>query len=96
VLLRDSDQGARKAKGFAVGIAKPFNFLVPEAGLEPACPCGRQILSLLCLPFHHSGRCWAIIANGVWSVKDEKGAGQPGRDEKIVDSEKGVCYKHVS
>jgi hypothetical protein len=32
----------------------------------------------------------------VWSVKDEKAGGQPGRDEKIVDSEKGVCYKQVS
>jgi hypothetical protein len=25
-----------------------------EVGLEPTWPCGRQILSLLCLPFHHS------------------------------------------
>ena len=24
--------------------------MVPEAGLEPACPVGREILSLLCLP----------------------------------------------
>ena len=28
---------------------------VPLAGLEPARPCGQQILSLGCLPFHHSG-----------------------------------------
>jgi hypothetical protein len=29
--------------------------MVPEAGLEPACPIEREILSLLCIPFHHSG-----------------------------------------
>ena len=28
---------------------------VPLAGLEPARPCEQQILSLGCLPFHHSG-----------------------------------------
>lgn len=28
---------------------------VPEAGLEPARPYGRKILSLLRLPFRHSG-----------------------------------------
>lgn len=28
---------------------------VPGAGLEPARPCGQQILSLSCLPFHHPG-----------------------------------------
>lgn len=31
-------------------------FLVPEAGIEPACPFyGRQILSLLCLPISPLG-----------------------------------------
>ncbi len=34
----------------------PTRGLVPEAGLEPARPCGLEILSLLCLPFHHSGQ----------------------------------------
>ena len=29
--------------------------LVPGAGLEPACPFRRQILNLLCIPFHHPG-----------------------------------------
>ena len=29
--------------------------LVPEAGLEPARCCHRQILSLVRLPFRHSG-----------------------------------------
>lgn len=37
---------------------------MPEGGLEPPCPCGRQILSLLCIPIsslrregvrHHKG-----------------------------------------
>jgi hypothetical protein len=28
---------------------------VPLAGLEPARDCSQQILSLRCLPFHHSG-----------------------------------------
>ena len=28
---------------------------MPAAGLEPAWPCGREILSLMCLPFHHAG-----------------------------------------
>ena len=28
--------------------------MVRETGLEPVCPCERQILSLLCIPFHHS------------------------------------------
>lgn len=32
-----------------------MNPKVPLAGLEPARPCGQQILSLGCLPFHHSG-----------------------------------------
>jgi hypothetical protein len=33
-----------------IGIRK----LVAEAGIEPASPFGREILNLLCLPFHHS------------------------------------------
>ena len=32
-----------------------FNlFLVLRAGIEPACPCEREILSLLCLPISPS------------------------------------------
>ena len=30
--------------------------MVPGAGLEPARPFGLEILSLLCLPFHHARR----------------------------------------
>ena len=29
--------------------------LVPVTGLEPVQYCYREILSLLCLPFHHTG-----------------------------------------
>ena len=29
--------------------------MVPEAGFEPARPCGQKILSLVRLPFRHSG-----------------------------------------
>lgn len=29
--------------------------MVPEVGVEPTCPYGRQILSLVRLPFRHSG-----------------------------------------
>ena len=32
-----------------------FRILVPTAGLEPARPYSREILSLMCLPFHHVG-----------------------------------------
>lgn len=34
---------------------KPLSSMVPAAGLEPARPFGLEILSLLCLPFHHAG-----------------------------------------
>ena len=34
---------------------KSIGKLVPSAGLEPARPYSREILSLLCLPFHHEG-----------------------------------------
>ncbi len=34
---------------------KPLILLVPRAGLEPACPFGRWILSPLRLPFRHLG-----------------------------------------
>lgn|GEM_PF-6787043 len=29
--------------------------MVPRAGVEPARPFGQEILSLVCLPFHHRG-----------------------------------------
>jgi hypothetical protein len=42
-------------------IVKAF-LLVPEAGLEPARCCHRQILSLVRLPFRHSGISVIILA----------------------------------
>ena len=42
------------------GSKKMINKVVPEAGLEPARYCYQRILSPLCLPFHHSGRCRAL------------------------------------
>ena len=39
----------------------PKRGVVPKAGLEPARPFGLEILSLLCLPFHHSGRARTIM-----------------------------------
>ena len=38
-----------------------FSFVpevVPVTGLEPVRYCYREILSLLCLPFHHTGGDW--------------------------------------
>ena len=35
--------------------------MVPGAGLEPTRPCGREILSLLCKPFHHPGTGQIVI-----------------------------------
>jgi hypothetical protein len=35
--------------------AQTNEMVVPAAGLEPARPFDRQILSLLCLPFHQAG-----------------------------------------
>ena len=32
-----------------------FYRMVPVTGLEPVRYCYREILSLLCLPFHHTG-----------------------------------------
>ena len=36
--------------------AKSLNFMVPGAGIEPARPCDREILSLLCLPISPPGQ----------------------------------------
>ena len=40
--------------------------MVPEAGLEPACPNGREILSLLCLPippFRQKEGLWSYYSD---------------------------------
>jgi hypothetical protein len=47
------------------------DFLVPEVGVEPTRGCPRQILSLLRLPFRHSGclgacaNAWVNVAEGM-------------------------------
>ncbi len=56
---------ARKTLGSSVNYRNPVRYvdregyeatiLVPGAGVEPALPCGKGILSPLCLPFHHPG-----------------------------------------
>ena len=35
---------------------------MPGAGFEPARGCPQGILSPLCLPFHHPGKCFRIYA----------------------------------
>ena len=37
---------------------------MPAAGLEPARPFGLEILSLLCLPFHHAGNVGRPLLSG--------------------------------
>ena len=59
--------------------------MVPEAGLEPACPCRRQILSLLCLPFHHSGVGYVYICKSCPSSSVNP-ALNPAIPEKCVNS----------
>ena len=43
-------------KGFGAVQVPIFSYeeYMLEAGLEPARDCSQEILSLLCLPFHHS------------------------------------------
>ena len=38
-----------------------FKNVVPVTGLEPVQYCYREILSLLCLPFHHTGSLSAML-----------------------------------
>ena len=42
-------------------LLRDINFVVPVTGLEPVQYCYREILSLLCLPFHHTGSLSAMI-----------------------------------
>lgn len=59
-----SAQGAVKwkdLKGRGVRHFQAVAFLVPGAGLEPAQPCGRGILSPLCLPIPPHRRASAMI-----------------------------------
>ena len=42
-------------------LPRDMNFVVPVTGLEPVQYRYREILSLLCLPFHHTGSLSAMI-----------------------------------
>ena len=54
--------------------------MVPLTGLEPVLSNLRQILSLLCLPFHHSG---AIIYPSSLPKKPTRTGGGGRRDAEI-------------
>jgi hypothetical protein len=47
--------------------------VVPGTGIEPVQPCGREILSLLCLPISPSGLSTAIIPAPARGIEKEKG-----------------------
>ena len=49
----------------------PVENLVPAAGLEPARPSGPEILSLLCLPFHHAGTHFSQQLNRKVSIRPQ-------------------------
>jgi hypothetical protein len=36
---------------------------VPKVGLEPTSPFGRSFLRRTCIPFHHFGRCYPMLAH---------------------------------
>ena len=42
-------------------LLRDINFVVPVTGLEPVQYRYREILSLLCLPFHHTGSLSAMV-----------------------------------
>ena len=54
-IWRDGKKKKRTGRDFRWIVPLFFNRKVPEEGLEPSCPRGRQILSLVRLPFRHSG-----------------------------------------
>ena len=54
-IWRDGKKKKRTGRDFRWIIPLFFNQEVPEEGLEPSCPRGRQILSLVRLPFRHVG-----------------------------------------
>lgn len=53
-------------------LAIKYSNLVPSEGLEPSRPCGQQILSLPCLPFHHKGNTIAINATTIILLSSKK------------------------
>src|SRR5690606_6472448 len=57
-----------------------MEIMVPRAGIEPARPYGRQILSLMCLPVSPSGQRCCVPA-GAFHAKSNRGvAEQLNRD----------------
>jgi hypothetical protein len=62
---KSRETGNRFTAFNCLAIKKPacrLVFMVPEAGLEPARCCHRQILSLVRLPFRHSGISVIILS----------------------------------
>ena len=59
--------------------------MVPLTGLEPVLNCFRQILSLLCLPFHHSG---ALFILHLASKQPSLSGGIYRRDAEILEKTK--------
>ena len=51
----DAGDDAKQAGDYFTVFPAHKRRMVPEEGVEPTCPRGRQILSLLRLPFRHSG-----------------------------------------
>ena len=51
--------------------------LVPVTGLEPVQYCYREILSLLCLPFHHTGGYWQELEYHILRVVSTPFSGKP-------------------
>ena len=60
-IWRDGKKKKRTGCDFRWTIPLFLNQKVPEEGLEPSCPRGRQILSLVRLPFRHSGM-WSRVS----------------------------------
>ncbi len=72
--------------------------MVPGAGIEPARPCEREILSLLCLPISPPGpfemkRCRSnglcCGAGGAQMFKEEE-AGNKSGDSSSINAQRGA------
>ena len=52
-----SNLSVTKSPAFSAGKLTRHNLLyfLPEVGLEPTWACAHNILSVTCIPFHHSG-----------------------------------------
>src|SRR4030095_4589437 len=76
-------------------------YRVPEAGLEPACPCERGILSPLRLPFRHSGEEMQRILEmpELWprepSVRPRSDAGSALASPRIAPAKRSVSAEEL-